>query len=767
MPIVAVTTVKRSNADRQREYRQRKGASLRNQDVERKRQARHYYAPEFVGVDSEGIGQGKDHRAVLLGVGGDRAGQYENTTGLHWSEAFNHLYEQYRQRPHSAYVGFYLGYDFNEWLKSLPETAAWRLLTEKGKASRLVPGGDNKKGRRTHYPVRLDGWEFDMLGFKRLTIRPMICDCKDPNRDSYLECNHRQLPNMYICDAGPFFQMPLIKVISRDLWKNDPDGWPISEEEYETVLAGKQRRASAELDDEMRLYNRLENELLARVMNRLAKGFIKAGIRLGNDEWYGPGAAASKWLAMQPVSKRRELIKKVPEWWLDLCKGSYYGGWFEIFAHGMMRSLSYNYDINNAYPYAISLLPCSECGMWSRGKGELPSGSAKYTLVHATVTTLGDRIGAMPYRTHVGSILRPKRVRGWYWLDEIQAADRAGLVETYSVEEWAMYWPNPKCEHGNRPLKAVEDMYYERLRVGKASAHGLAIKLTNNSGYGKFAQNVGSAPYGNWFYASRITSACRIQILDAIATHPGHKESVLMVATDGICFDSPHPGLPLSRNLGEWEETEYKGLCLFKPGVYWHNSGKKAMVKAKTRGVPAKEFIKYIRELEYQFREWWYHPWRRPHACGWSTKDEAWEEVPGPIGTGLRLVTVNRWPEIGIPVPFSMTSCKMALNQNQWSKAGIVNRSTVLKQSSDPWMKRVSAQWNEEKQRLETRIWDLEKMRGDSIDSMPYKGKKILPETPYGLDGDIGMDIGEIIGNLHDDVVRPDVPEMEWKLVYG
>ena len=40
---------------------------------------------EFVGVDGEGTGKGKDHRYVLLGCG---QRQYENAKGIGWKEAF-------------------------------------------------------------------------------------------------------------------------------------------------------------------------------------------------------------------------------------------------------------------------------------------------------------------------------------------------------------------------------------------------------------------------------------------------------------------------------------------------------------------------------------------------------------------------------------------------------------------------------------------------------------------------------------------------------
>ena len=59
-----------------------------------------------------------------------------------------------------------------------------------------------------------------------------------------------------------------------------------------------------------------------------------------------------------------------------------------------------------------------------------------------------------------------------------------------------------------------------------------------------------------------------------------------MVATDGIVFDEGHPGLPISKRLGEWDETEYKDLVFLCQGYTGVRQGKDNVLKVKTRGVP-------------------------------------------------------------------------------------------------------------------------------------------------------------------------------------
>ena len=724
-----VQTVRRqTEAERHANYRARTGEAYRTKNKQRMRTVRKAAIPEFVAVDSEGIGKGPNHRAVLIGVGEQQYVARDIHSGLQWKETFQFLYECFEQKPDAVYVGFYLSYDFNTWLHTLPERSAWYLLSERGKALRKM--SDNMGKRRTYYPVRVDGWEIDTLGFKRLAIRPQVCHCAE---EKIRGCKHEQKPWMYICDAGPFYQMTFLQVCDPKLWAQDPDGPICTDAEYADLKRGKERRDHADLDEEMKHYNRLENELLARCMVRLFKGFNRIGIRLAKDQWYGPGASAAKWLQSHGAVKHRDLVKIMPQWFEDACLNSYVGGWFEIFSHGIILGESYNYDINNAYPYATTKLPhlCSEC-QYKRGHG-VYKGSGDFVLLLATVRTKSTRIGAVPYRDSKGSILRPSVSRGWYWQREIQAATRAGLVNSSKTEyhEWVEFIP---CSHPN-PFTEVEDLYNERLRVGKNSAHGMAIKLNNNSAYGKFAQNTGGKPFNNWLYASYITSHCRIQILDAIATHPGGADSTLMVATDGVLFDSPHPSLPISKNLGEWEETTYTDVCLFKPGVYWHREGKDALTQLviKSRGVPKAEFADAIDTVEYHFR---------------LMLDN--KTIPGdPVISSIayhengdmwfKLEGLKEWPWFQVFVNFRMKSCKQALNEGKWGRAATVQERFPILQSSNPESKRCRPTYNRKKNRIDTHIHDLPQEKVQS---------KYFPLAEPD-DPDIGFDFdGNAVGSF-------------------
>jgi hypothetical protein len=415
---------------------------------------------------------------------------------------------------------------------------------------------------------------------------------------------------MYINDAGPFFQMSFLKVIAPFDKRGNPlpadhPNRVLTDEEYATILEGKDIRADAQFDDAMIKYNLLENEILSRVMRQLNKGFVHDNIRLKKDQWYGPGQAAQAWLKEinAPTSdevngnKFKEIEGAVPQYAKDAARWSYYGGWFEIFNHGPVPGTSYEYDINSAYPNIIADLPCLLHGEWSHGMGKpprLPKGAIR--LLKGTFYGKDAWIGPLPFRDPDGSILRPLTVKGWYWDHEVRASERAKLIYKKEIEEWVTYIPC-KCPP---PIHAIRELYNGRLEIGKDTPQGKAKKTIYNSAYGKFAQSIGSPRYSNPIYGSLITAGCRTMILDAIATHPNKSEDVLMIATDGIYFKNPHPNLDLDEErLGAWGKKDMENLSLFMPGVYWHDGARKAIREGKTpalksRGVNPKHLAKII-----------------------------------------------------------------------------------------------------------------------------------------------------------------------------
>jgi hypothetical protein len=599
------------------------------------------------------------HKYVLLSVG-DQALHRDGKTLTH-EDIFPFLYEQFAEHPNAAFVGYFLGYDFAQWLKSIPESKAWMLLHKEGIAMRQPRNADIP----FPWPVRCGDWEFDILGTKRFKLRPFVpvsqrLEVITNHKDGTVSVKKRH-PNkwMYICDTGPFFQSSFMKAI-------DPNDWEepiVTQEEYAILKEGKDRRDVAQFGPEMIRYNLLENAVLPRLLDQVNKGFVSDNIRLPKNKWFGPGQAAQAWMGLVGCPTGEVIREVVPVWARVAARESYYGGWFEIMAHGVIPGLTYAYDINSAYPTAIAKLPCLLHGEWTYGKGKVPPyRDGILRLVDAQVYGSNPHMGAMPHRRPDGTILRPQKTSGWYWETEVVAAKRAGLIDKVKVREWIEYRPC-NCPP---PLGAIAELYEGRLRVGKNSPFGKSKKLVYNSAYGKLAQSIGMPRYSNPIYASLITSHCRAMILDAIATHPEGTSAVAMVATDSVTFYSEHPSLNIHpTELGAWDATVHSNLSLMMPGLYWDDKSRQLVregkaPKVKSRGVPARDLAKFI-----------------------DTIDRQWASM-------LTHSTPNKWPTVQIPIEFGMVSAKLAASQNRWYDCGRVVHDGVRRLEANPMNKRAA-----------------------------------------------------------------------------
>ncbi len=602
----------------------------------------------FIGIDGEGVTRPDGtHEYILLSVG-NRSLFKANGERLTFYDIIPFLWKCFISNPIAAYVGFYLGYDFTMWLRDLPQNRAHMLLSEEGiQLRRRTKSGEN----HLPFPVAHCGYSFDILPMKRLRLWKDGSDKR-----------------MYICDTGSFFQTSFLNAINPERW---PDGGVVTDDEYKKIEIGKSERGQdivewgTPVDPEMIEYNVLENDVLSRLMVRYNEGLHNVGIRLKRDQWFGPGQAAQKWMFTIKAPTREDFENVCNKDVRRKLRYSYYGGWFEIFAHGHIPGSSYAYDINSAYPDIQSQLPCCLHGLWTTDErsSTCPMESA-YTLVFATVKGSCSTVGSTPHRLRTGHILRPNNTKGWYWVHELNAAKRAGLADTWEIHEWINYEPC-RC---TPPFYSERELYNDRLRVGKDTIAGKARRLVYNSAYGKTAQSIGIAKYANPFYASLITSYCRTNILLAIATHPIGANDVLMVATDGIVFRSEHNDINLSNTtLGAWSATTHSNLCLFMPGIYWDDNTRTRLrdgehPSLKSRGIPAKALADKIFEIDEMFND--------PYS-----------------GKGF--------PVISLPIGFSLVSPKQALARGKWETCGTVtsyNTDTgdgpVRVINSDPYMKR-------------------------------------------------------------------------------
>jgi hypothetical protein len=286
-------------------------------------------------------------------------------------------------------------------------------------------------------------------------------------------------------------------------------------------------------------------------------------------------------------------------------------------------------------------------------------------LMYGTFRGSDKNCGGLPYRIGKGKgqgrSTHPYVTRGWYLWDEIAAAQDAGLITEMEAERWIVH--TRTCEHSS-PYAFLADMYERRKAVGKNTPHGRALKLALNSMYGKSAQSIGEPKYSNPIYASMITSACRTGMLYAIATHPHGTDDLVMVATDGIYFRSPHPILDDNSSddvLGGWEAGIKENLTVMKPGVYWDDKARHAplgVFTVKSRGISAKTLHENLDVL-----------------------DEAFSEV---YASG----ELNNLPKLEMSAPFGFISPAQALARGKWETCGEVHRNVSRRDSANIWPKR-------------------------------------------------------------------------------
>jgi hypothetical protein len=486
----------------------------------------------FCGVDGEGgnIADpsalfGEVHSYLLL-----RAGEFsvESGTGLTFEQCADFLCSLPGDR---IYVAYFFDYDVTMILKGLP----------KERIQRIFDRHLRQKGGRI-LPVDYGPYQFDYLPHKEFKVRKNLG------------------PWIVINDVGQFFQSAFLKTLEK---------WNIgTSEELEMIRRGKSMRADfTGVTSEIRAYNALEILLLQQLMSEFRSVCVDTGYV--PRKWQGPGYLASAMLDFHDVPKRDEIPILKNEEFRRLANDAYYGGRFETTATGPILGTVYQYDINSAYPSILRTLPCLTHGSWRRVR-ELP---ARGALWFGQVYFYHDApryLYNLPIRDKIGNIHYPREGNGVYWSTEIQAAIDAGTRISFSVG-W-VYENHCEC----RWFDFIDEYYQRRLALGKSNK-GMVLKLAGNSIYGKLAQSIGYAPYANPVWAGLITAGCRAKIIECYSKAP---DSTYMIATDGV-FCGESVKIPVSRALGEWEETIHsEGIFIVQPGIYFLPGG-----DIKTRGI--------------------------------------------------------------------------------------------------------------------------------------------------------------------------------------
>ena len=244
--------------------------------------------------------------------------------------------------------------------------------------------------------------------------------------------------------------------------------------------------------------------------------------------WFSAGYLAEKVLINNGVNF--PTFDSIPFPIQDLAFKSYFGGRFEILKRGFIGHANL-YDINSAYPHAITKIPDLTDGRWVRGKEIHADAALGFFELEANVPD-SKHVPPFPFRVP-GIVLFPSgRFRTYVTLAELLAVENEKYYQI--LESW-QFIPN-------RPdyfpyARFIEGLYEKRLALKQAqNPMQLPIKIILNSIYGKTGQKV-ERVIGNLFNPvifAFITGYTRAQLYQFVMDN-GLERDVVAFATDSIC----------------------------------------------------------------------------------------------------------------------------------------------------------------------------------------------------------------------------------------
>lgn len=493
---------------------------------------------QFIAIDGEGV----NHDAVsaqsyvLLGAS---SGESVSAYDLSSIECLHFLMHVRLRHPHALFVAFAFNYDVNMILKDVPV----HLLHAARKAK----------------PIKWGGYRINYIPNKWFAITSLLT-------------GH----TMKVYDTFTFFACSFLAACDQFLGKDDI--------RLVRVKDGKGKRnvfRYDELESLIKPYMFEELSLMVSLIETLRTSLETAGII--PTSWHGPGAIASALMKRENIKQFK--TTDLPDNVRLASQFAYYGGRFEQFKTGMYDGEVHYYDINSAYPYALTLCPALT-GQWR--ERENPSDNSLFKLFHVRyVSDLRPpnydprRINPVPLRDKRHCVYYPPLVDTWVWGPEYAVmrrwfGDAMQLVSVIEIDD-----------DGTRPFEFIQDMFYQRKEFKRQKNPAqLAAKLGMNSVYGKLAQRVGwneekmtAPPYHQLEWAGFLTSVCRAKMLDVMMQAP---ESIIAIETDGL-FSTQKLDVTIGDELGEFEHEEYDGIIYVQSGVYFKRQDHKWLA-GKTRG---------------------------------------------------------------------------------------------------------------------------------------------------------------------------------------
>jgi DNA polymerase type B, organellar and viral len=533
-----------SSKDHSRKHRQTEAAKQRARERERqphrmeaarerRRKARTTatHARPFIAIDGEGITIGGQHRFILLAA--SDGSEIVDAEGLRSLACFEYLMELKRNNPAGIFVGFGFGYDATMICSQIPKESL-ELLHLNGSvtvgrwAIRLTPG-------RQFFLA-------DTISGTSITV----WDVRGYWRSSFVKACHSVLGEC-----------------------------------AEIIEHGKTQRGDFTMADLpfMRAYNQAELEYLVRLMETVKTRLHQIGIR--PTRYDGAGAIAS---CLMNSYLDHDALVKPPDNVQEKIRQAFFGGRIECLKYGHTDSKVFVYDINSAYPAAMTLLPDWR-GTWEEVNFPAQISPNSVYLIEFKSLLPTQFPQPLPYRNpNNQSLAFPTQGRGWYWSPEVQLLSEIGIPHT--IIKGHVFHPSDKS---SRPFRWLENVYAQRLTLSKQGDPAAdLLKLGLAAVWGKLAQQAGwtaepELKTPKWHHlasAGLTTSYVRAEMVKASWAF---QDFVVAFETDSIITTSPLP-VVLSDKLGEWNVKEYDSLTYLGSGLSWADKDGKEW--ARTAGIP-------------------------------------------------------------------------------------------------------------------------------------------------------------------------------------
>lgn len=512
---------------------------------------------DFVSLDGEAIrtADGQDVYCLLAATGGE---SIWDPAGVSTIDAFRFLRKVQGKRSERILVGFGFTYDINRLLKDV-DTTALRLLK-----------ADRSAG------VVLDGetWKVTWTVGRSLVITPRTLI-----KENYRIKGWKWGEPIRVSETWGFFQTSFLAACKAY--------GVITEREAAFIESMKAARDRFRPNMAARLirYNALECDLLSRLMTAYRDLAEQEGVT--PPRWEGAGVAAGA------VMKARGIRDRVPESldarWSPQLRRAYFGGRIQTLRIGLVDRPVWNYDVNSAYPYQMTTLP-SLFGRWRRVREYDPELPWAMWEVSWDLTGDGSHLPFTPFpvRMFKGEISYPTRGEGIYWSPLVRTA-LSGWdgITVKGGWEWV---PDDRDE---RPFAYLAEMYARRMKYKFAAPpdlRGNVLKVPLNASFGKTCQTIGwrgdkPPPYMSFIWGGLITAGTQSELVAAALQAP---DDVVLFSTDGLYSTAPLD-LPVSEQLGDWDEVQIDGMFVLKPGLY--GVFRDGTFKVRTRGWGAMELL--------------------------------------------------------------------------------------------------------------------------------------------------------------------------------